>query len=217
MASPTISIVQPHTIFIPLNYSIMSKPDPSEQAPHSEKPSPVIDVTGMAAKMEAASAKVDDDMNAADVATVSSNPLTYFNTKTGPFYVKAKQILQTGDFEATLSKIETGITAIVSLLPSPDELHESLGPFYYMYGTTLLYSVEESQDTADTNVMAQQGGEDGAEDLQIARENLESPRNILTKLSYEGAEEEERVLDLAQLHVRLADLSRQNNENKKCA
>ena len=192
----------------------MSKPDPSEQAPHSEKPAPVIDVTemaaAMAAKMEAASAKADDDMNAADVATVSSKPLTYFNTKTGPFYVKAKQILQTGNFESTLSKIETGITTILSLLPSPDELHESLGPFYYMYGTTLLYSVEESQDTADTNVMAQQGGEDGAEDLQIAWENLESARNILAKLSYEGAEEEERVLDLAQLHVRLADLSRHN-------
>ena len=123
-------------------------------------------------------------------------------------------MMQTGDFEATLSKIETGITTVLSLLPSHDDLHPSLAPLYYMYGTTLLYSIEESQDTAEASVMAQ-GGDDAAGDLQIAWENLESARNILTKISSDGTsssieEEEERALDLAQIQSRLADLSRHN-------
>lgn len=194
----------------------MSKPEPIDtntvetEAPPATKPAPEIDIEAMAAAMKAKieqAAKADDDTNAEDVAYVSSKPLTYFHTKTGPFYTKAKKILQTGDFEATLSKIETGITTILSLLPSHDDLHQSLAPLYYMYGTTLLYSIEESKDT-EASVMA--GGDDTAGDLQIAWENLESASNVLTKLTCEGEEEEERVLDLAQIQSRLADLSRHN-------
>ena len=170
----------------------MSKPDPTN-AGEEEASIPV------ASNVEATSA---------DVALVASEPLTYFNTKNGPFYTKAKEILQTDDFEAALSMIETGLTTILSMLPGQDN-HEALGPLYYMYGTTLLYSVEESQDTAEASVMAQ-GAEQTAGDLEIAWENLETARSILTKLKCEGAEDEERVLDLAQIHCRLADLSRHN-------
>lgn len=187
----------------------MSKPEPIENNP---KDPPVIDIEAMASAMKAKmdeAAKADNDANAQDVALTSSKPLTYFNTKSGPFYAKAKEILQTGDFEAVLSKIETGITTILSLLPSQDDLHESLAPLYYMYGTTLLYSIEESQDTAEASVMAQ-GGDEAAGDLQIAWENLESARNVLTKLSCDSDNEQERVLDLAQIESRLADLSRHN-------
>jgi len=148
------------------------------------------------------------EASAADIALVASKPLTYFNTKNGPFYTKAKEILQTDDFEAALSMIETGITTILSMLPGQDN-HEALGPLYYMYGTTLLYSVEESQDGPEASVMAQ-GAEQTAGDLEIAWENLETARSILTKLECQGAEDEEHMLDLAQIHCRLADLSRHN-------
>ena len=198
----------------------MSKPDPIIDNPTTEatKPPPAIDIEAMAASMKASIAKAEDESNALDVASISSKPLTYFNTKQCPFYTKAKQILQTGDFEAALSKIATGLTTILSLLPADgtdNDLHEALAPLYYMYGTTLLYSVEESQESAEASVMAQGAGAaaDSAEDLQIAWENLESARSILTKMKCDGdcgKEEEERVLDLAQLHSRLADLSRHN-------
>ena len=184
-----------------------------KDTPEVTKPAPAIDIEAMTANMEAAIAQADDDANADDVAFVASLPLTYFNTKQGPFYAKAKLILQTGDFESALSKIETGLTTILSLLPTPDDLHESLAPLYYMYGTTLLYSVEESQDAEVTQ--QQGGGEDATGDLQIAWENLESASNILTQMTCEGAQEEERVLDLAQLHARLADLSRHDGHYEK--
>ncbi|EJK61074.1 hypothetical protein THAOC_18490 [Thalassiosira oceanica] len=115
----------------------------------------------------------------------------------------------------------------------PSELHESLGPLYYLYGTTLLYSVEESDammaagapavgaqrrpdggeegepeegeggepssEPADVEVGQEEEGEgeaeapaDPAEDLQIAWENLETARNILSRLvaTFRGGEEE---------------------------
>jgi SHNi-TPR. len=157
---------------------------------------------------------LDNEENAADIALLASKPLTYFNTKHGPFYTKAKEILQTDDFDLALSKIETGLTATLSLLTDRDELHESLAPLYYMYGTTLLYSVEESQTTTEASIMGQ-GAEDAASDLQYAWENLETARRILSEMKCtnepKGEEEEkERVLDLAQIHCRLADLSRHN-------
>jgi tetratricopeptide (TPR) repeat protein len=171
----------------------MSKPDPGNAGDEDA-------IIPVASNVEA---------TADDVALVASKPLTYFNTKNGPFYTKAKEILQTDDFEAALSMIETGLTTILSMLPGQDN-HEALGPLYYMYGTTLLYSVEESQDTAEASVMAQDAAEQTAGDLEIAWENLETARSILTKLKCNGAEDEERALDLAQIHCRLADLSRHN-------
>jgi len=153
----------------------------------------------------------DNEESALDIALLSSKPLTYFNTKHGPFYTKAKEILQTDDFDSALSKIETGLTATLSLLNDRNELHESLAPLYYMYGTTLLYSVEESQATTEASIMGQ-GAEDAASDLQYAWENLETARRILSEMKCSDKEEEEteRVLDLAQIHCRLADLSRHN-------
>ena len=174
----------------------MSKPDPDPiNIGEDEENSSVI-------------SESNNEASAADIALVASKPLTYFNTKNGPFYTKAKEILQTDDFEAALSMIETGITTILSMLPGQDN-HEALGPLYYMYGTTLLYSVEESKDGPEASVMAQDA-EQAAGDLEIAWENLETASNILTKLECQGAEDEERMLDLAQIHCRLADLSRHN-------
>lgn len=160
------------------------------------------------------------------------------------------------------------------------ELHESLAPLYYLYGTTLLYSVEESdvmmaggaaaaggnnnqgapvidheggdeepemmtkhgydeeeEDYEEAQQQQQQQAVDTTEDLQIAWENLETARSIVTKLvesfhdnlssvvggkseyhptsttlsSFNKQQQSELLLDLAQIHTRLGDLQRGNN------
>ena len=138
----------------------------------------------------------------------------YFSTKKSQFFIEAKAFLQAGDFEAALSKVEEGLKALLTAVPDADELHSSLGPLYYLYGTTLLYSIEESQDNPEESVMNQQAeDENDAGDLQIAWENLETARNILSKLTNcKGDQEEERLLDLAQIYCRLGDLSRHNGQ-----
>ena len=140
--------------------------------------------------------------------------LTYFSTKESPFFTEAKSFLQVGDFEAALSKIEKGLTTLLTEVPDSNELHSVLGPLYYLYGTTLLYSIEESQENPEDSVMAAQADDGvGAGDLQIAWENLETARNILSKMSdCKGGQEEERLLDLAQIYCRLGDLSRHNGQ-----
>lgn len=140
--------------------------------------------------------------------------LTYFSTKKSPFFTEAKSFLQVGDFEAALSKIEEGLTTLLTIVPESNELHSALGPLYYLYGTTLLYSIEESQENPEDSVMAAQAEDgNGAGDLQISWENLETARNILSKMTdCKGEQEEERLLDLAQIYCRLGDLSRHNGQ-----
>lgn len=148
--------------------------------------------------------------------------MTYRNTKNSTHYLKAKSHLQAGDFEAALSSIELGITSTLSLLPDQDELHGSIAPLYYLYGTTLLYSIEESQENPENQLMAaqQQETEQDAGDLQIAWENLETARNVLNRMC--GDEElkddetkEELEMDLAQIHGRLGDLSRHDGHYER--
>eukprot|EP00957_Ditylum_brightwellii_P040956 3101045-Ditylum_brightwellii.AAC.1 len=126
----------------------------------------------------------------------------------------------------------------LSLLPEPDDLHESIAPLYYLNGTTILYSVEESEgdesavmvgqvadagdagDVGDQHQQQQQQQESAmatAEDLQISWENLESARSILVRITTSSdfapsasPEGKEKALDLAQVHHRLGDLQRAN-------
>lgn len=152
-------------------------------------------------------------------------PMTYTNTKNSTYYVKAKSHLQAGDFEAALSSIELGITSILSLLPEQNELHESIAPLYYLYGTTLLYSIEESQENPENQLMAaqqqeaEQDNDGGAGDLQIAWENLETARNVLSRMCTDDKLnkelKEELVMDLAQIHGRLGDLSRHDGHYER--
>jgi hypothetical protein len=109
--------------------------------------------------------------------------------------VLAKNFLNDGDFEQALTTIEEGIEGTKSILAGNDnldtEFHESLAPFHYLYGTTLLYSIEESNDT---NMTTSGGGgeedpddenadaEEAADDMQIAWENLEAARTILENM-----------------------------------
>ena len=205
-------------------------------------------------------------------SSLSSNnmPLpTYLSTKSSKAYTMSKQLLSSGSLDDALSTLEMTLQLsreiLLSSLGSSNnnkndnstnieeegeddtniELHESLAPLYYLYGTTLLYSVEESDvmmandqtkvtttsgggapsdidvspeeddmkfpssdeyvDAEQSTTAAMGGGEeyanddggvvgdddeggevqevsDPAEDLQIAWENLDLARTIVTRL-----------------------------------
>ncbi len=130
--------------------------------------------------------------------------LTYMGSKDSTAYGQAKAQLSAGEFEVAMEEIETELTKRMSVLGN--EFHECLAPLYYLYGTTLLYSVEESTDTSVMQQQQQQTEEE-AGDLQIAWENLELSRSILSSMANRTNEQE---LDLAQVHMRLGDLQRAN-------
>ena len=131
--------------------------------------------------------------------------LTYEGIKNSEGYEKAKACLSDGNFELALETIETELTKIISLLGNEGELHESLAPLYYLYGTTLLYSVEESSSDVQVQPQEDDGGDnDGDEgekvvaggDLQIAWETLESASSILTT---EMKTLDDKMLDLVRI------------------
>ena len=149
---------------------------------------------------------------------------TYTSTKTSDAYTTSKALLAAGEFETALETIETALGSVLSSLPESEnnELHPALAPLYYLYGTTLLYSVEESGDAmmptagneqVSNNPSAAAGAaptEEQAEDIQIAWENLESARTVLENLHAENSSSSMYALDLAQVYHRLGDLSKGN-------
>jgi tetratricopeptide (TPR) repeat protein len=165
-------------------------------------------------------------------------PPSYESSESSEHCVLAKQLLAEGDFEQALSTIEQGIETAKALLMSmgvePD-LHECMAPFHYLYGTTLLYSIEESTDMQmtvgqDTSAVqpevaaaaaAMPSSEpepaapaESAEDMEIAWENLDTARNIveglLTQDSVTESTKSKLQLDLAHILLREGDLQRMN-------
>jgi len=138
-----------------------------------------------------------------------SLPPSYRSIKQTPLYVKAKEELRDGSLESALVTIESCLTETLSQL-SGDEFNVALAPLYYLYGTTLLYSVEENdalispppQDHLFTEQQQQQQLEENeeekeeensenqlqqqhqemAEDIQVAWENLDLARTILHRV-----------------------------------
>jgi len=75
-----------------------------------------------------------------------SSSLLLAATKASEGYVTAKSLLNT-NMEETLNMVEGLLKSSIEL-SSNDPLHPTLGPLYYLYGTALLYVVEESTETA---------------------------------------------------------------------
>eukprot|EP00584_Thalassiosira_punctigera_P009204 CAMPEP_0172533800 /NCGR_PEP_ID=MMETSP1067-20121228/6380_1 /TAXON_ID=265564 ORGANISM="Thalassiosira punctigera, Strain Tpunct2005C2" /NCGR_SAMPLE_ID=MMETSP1067 /ASSEMBLY_ACC=CAM_ASM_000444 /LENGTH=575 /DNA_ID=CAMNT_0013318497 /DNA_START=84 /DNA_END=1811 /DNA_ORIENTATION=+ len=172
---------------------------------------------------------VATDASAPAAATPTTTP-TYFATKRSKAYALSKQLLASGSLDDALSTLEMTLQLSRKMLANSTklenddgggdeiELHESLAPLYYLYGTTLLYSVEESDvmmasnqrggTPADMEVDGSERSDDGgegnepdddevgggreaevapiaadpAEDLQIAWENLDLARSIVSRL-----------------------------------
>ena len=143
---------------------------------------------------------------------------TYETTKSSPAYISAKALLGSGEFETALETVETAIGTILSSLPESEgnnELHPSLAPLYYLYGTTLLYSVEESGDAMMPTMQQNEVGENNsmenqAEDVQVSWENLEIARNILVSLNKSDPSSKLYSMDLAQVYQRLGDVQKGN-------
>jgi len=181
-------------------------------------------------------------------ATTTTTTLTiptYESSKNSDAVKNAKALLNAGDFEGTLEIIEDALVKTNELLVKCSkgeeaDFHESIAPLSYLYGTTLLYSIEESQDTTIMEAQAVQAqahkkisGETSqqqkqqqkqesvvdannmnnnaaAEDIEIAWENLDVSRAILEKLHTQNPSNTLYAIDLAQVHQRLGDLQRGN-------
>ena len=154
---------------------------------------------------------------------------TYNSTKEHILHTTATVQLKDGDFEGCLGTIEVLMAEVREKLEGV-EVHEALAPLYYLYGSTLLYSVEESEDLVNVNAdgsVADGNAEDNAandymdaqlqqaEDLQIAWENLDLARTIMQRMDVEAGSRSQRenqalVLDYAQVFMRLGDLQKAN-------
>ncbi|GAX28477.1 hypothetical protein FisN_38Hh029 [Fistulifera solaris] len=150
---------------------------------------------------------------------------TYASAESSTYYLSAKALLNLGSFEDALATIEEGIESfksdLLQLGMSEDDaaLHESMAPLHYLYGTTLLYSIEESSDTQqiaqqqETPENPEEDGENAPEDdSQIAWENLDIARAIVERMM-EGPDASDKLkLDLAQIYLREGDLHKMNGK-----
>jgi tetratricopeptide (TPR) repeat protein len=84
-------------------------------------------------------------------AKTASSP-TYESTEVSDAYITALALMKRGDFDDALEVVEEGMEALKQELfdgakgdPYADapDVHPSMAPYYYLYGTTLLYKVEE--------------------------------------------------------------------------
>ena len=161
--------------------------------------------------------QVSPAMELEQLLNVMNGAPTYVNSEATIFYQDAKRLLVEGDFETALTRIEAGINACQSLLlqlgMQEVDLHESLAPFHYLYGTTLLYSLEESSSDQQQMTASAPGEDDElADDMQIAWENLEAARTIVQTMltTVPQTQVQKLELDLAQIYLRSADLQRMN-------
>ncbi|KAL7560631.1 hypothetical protein ACA910_001317 [Epithemia clementina (nom. ined.)] len=148
------------------NDQIKNKNKNNAETTTSKSPSPVAAATESAA-------------SAPPSGTVSLLDFSYEASKASAVYTQAKEWLQEGNYEAALTQIaEQGIQVLLEQLQLQRQLsleeatmHISLAPFHYLYGTTLLYSIEEA--TEEQNPQQQQEGveEPGAENDENQEQN----------------------------------------------
>jgi hypothetical protein len=192
-----------------------------------------------AAEEPVAAAQLKKDPSSEDEEPATS-PLSYESMQASTRYQVAQTLLQNGDFEDALQTIAEGLedtkATLLALHGDDDEeaegldFHPALAPLHYLYGTTLLYSVEESSSDAMMTTATTNDGDGtpdpdaSAEDAQIAFENLDLARIIVEKyLSAANHKSEDRqaastynakhlTLDLAQIRLREGDLQRLNGQ-----
>eukprot|EP00428_Durinskia_dybowskii_P000077 CAMPEP_0170295706 /NCGR_PEP_ID=MMETSP0116_2-20130129/47979_1 /TAXON_ID=400756 /ORGANISM="Durinskia baltica, Strain CSIRO CS-38" /LENGTH=486 /DNA_ID=CAMNT_0010547261 /DNA_START=70 /DNA_END=1530 /DNA_ORIENTATION=- len=125
-----------------------ASPSNKEIQPTTETASATVAVGG-----ESVTKEGPVSINNSNHATCRTIP-TYASSESSEKFLLAKSLLSSGDFEQSLEVIEGAIQEtrqILGTLGMEDaDLHESMAPFHYLYGTTLLYSIEESNDTQMT-------------------------------------------------------------------
>jgi hypothetical protein len=145
---------------------------------------------------------------------------TYFSSATSETYALAKQLLNAGNFEEALSLIEQGLENTktelrvrLSLTANTNdndeelersiEFNGSVAPFHYLYGTTLLYSLEEAKEDGQDNggMTVENNSSINSASASAAAENNNTPMaQMLSSLSSDqgggggggGAEQQEQ-------------------------
>jgi tetratricopeptide (TPR) repeat protein len=180
-------------------------------------------------------AAVTVDPTETAVTTTAPMLLTYESSEQSEPYQMAKQYLKEGKLEQALELIQDAFQELESKIGAQHAFHEAMAPFYYLYGTTLLYWIEESganqamttmdDDNTNNDTLVNHDDADAeypnndaedqphdannemAEDAQIAWENLELARTILLRMT---PLTDKLRLDLAQVCLRAADLQKMN-------
>eukprot|EP00534_Pseudo-nitzschia_fraudulenta_P012286 CAMPEP_0201210830 /NCGR_PEP_ID=MMETSP0851-20130426/181069_1 /ASSEMBLY_ACC=CAM_ASM_000631 /TAXON_ID=183588 /ORGANISM="Pseudo-nitzschia fraudulenta, Strain WWA7" /LENGTH=569 /DNA_ID=CAMNT_0047499675 /DNA_START=77 /DNA_END=1786 /DNA_ORIENTATION=- len=154
----------------------MAAPPPSEQSPsnkemHRSSGSPGDE--DRAKDPPPSSPPVSSPPPPAPGAATTAVAPTYRSSENSESYVLAKQLLNADNFEEALAVVEEELIATTAAIRKGTaasgttggdgngndderriELHESLAPLHYLYGTTLLYSLEEAKDDGnDTGAM----------------------------------------------------------------
>ena len=163
------------------------------------------------------SAPMSDEVKAAPTLAP-----TYFSTQALPAFATAKTLLQSSTTDC--------MTVVQALLDETkastnDDLHPAMAPLFYLYGTALLYEVEDKVEQMMDDTDQDGAADDIQEDGEIAWENLDTARTIIEQLMKttdlesgpEGANKASVSLDLAQIYSRLADLSQKNGHYQKAA
>lgn len=127
-----------------------SKPSPSSQDVLQKTNDPEAART---TTTKGAPTSTSSDAAATDPHQVKVLVPSYETSTESEYYLVAKKMLAEGEFEEALASIEQGIEHTKARLISlgmEHDFHESIAPYHYLYGTTLLYSIEESNDTQVT-------------------------------------------------------------------
>ena len=140
-----------------------SKPSPSNR-PVDETVDSIADKSCTSTGVEDNANDDDDRCNefppaeATAVAVEELSSPTYLSVESSEVYLLAKRHLSDGNFEEALTVIEEGIrdtkAQLAKLAGNDNEddfaMHESIAPFHYLCGSTLLYSIEESDQEVTT-------------------------------------------------------------------
>ena len=145
-----------------------------------------------AAVSAAATATAGDDAPA-KATPKKVDPLSYRASETSESYFVAKQLLNNDDFEGALNVIEEALHKTTKEirenlgltdagentdadLETEIQMHEALGPLHYLYGTTLLYSLEEARDDGN-----------GTAAMMMTEEGVQASTTATTTTAMPGA------------------------------
>jgi len=120
-------------------------------------------------------------------------PPSYQDSYKSTYCTTARSLLQAGSLEQALEVLQQGFDSLVGV----DDLAPARAPLHYLYGTTLLYILEEADVTTPVD----------PEDVEVAWQHLEVARTLLEQLE----PNKEHSLALAQVRLRQGDWQRMQN------
>jgi tetratricopeptide (TPR) repeat protein len=124
---------------------------------------------------------------------------TYQSSKTSSCYQNAKALLNAGEFEKALETLMESMdwtrSQLANLVDDVEsiDLHDSLAPLHYLFGTTLLYNIEESSDDNQQMTETIETGEDEEDPERDVNASFENGNN--EEEDEEPVENDENCID----------------------